>query len=212
MRFWRRKNMNTDKPTADTNPQGQSPHDSDIPMDDHAEMDDSQDTGSDDLARLANELEEARQRTIRLMADFQNYQRRAFLNEECARVEGAAKVVSAVVGIVDHFDMAMNQDPAKASAQQIIDGVKVIREELLKVLHQQGVRIIRPEPNDEFKPGMHEAIMQQEADGVEPGRVVATFQAGYLLATGGGSGGGGGSSGGGERVLRPAKVSVSPTS
>jgi molecular chaperone GrpE (heat shock protein) len=49
-------------------------------------------------------------------------------------------------------------------------------------------------------PGIHEAIMQQAAEGVEPGHVAATLQTGYVLAGGGG--------GGGERVLRPAKVSV----
>lgn len=202
MPFWRKKNMNTDKDTADTSHEGQTRHEEGMHMDDQSGFDVSEQPGDpDELARLAAELEEARQRTLRLMADFQNYQRRAFQNEEAARIEGASKVVSAVVGIVDHFDMAVNQDPATASAQQIIDGVKVIREELLRVLHQQGVRLIRPEPNDEFKPGVHEAVMQQSADGVDPGRVVATFQAGFLLSTGGGC----------ERVLRPAKVSVAPT-
>ena len=157
---------------------------------------------SDDIANLQGKLEEANSRALRAMADFQNYQRRAFLNEQHARTEGAAKVVSGVVGVVDHFDLALTQDPAKASADQIISGVKVIREELLKVLGQNGVSLIRPEPNDEFTPGRHEAIMQQKAEGIEPGRIVAVFQPGYALAAPG--------SPTGERVLRPAKVSVSP--
>lgn len=157
---------------------------------------------NDDIAKLEAELDEARSRSLRIMADFQNYQRRSFVNEQNARTEGAAKVVSGVVGVMDHFDLALTQDPDKASAEQIIAGVKVIREELLKVLHQHGVSIIRPEPNDEFTPGRHEAIMQQKAEGIQPGGVVAVFQPGYAIAAPG--------SPTGERVLRPAKVSVAP--
>ena len=47
--------------------------------------------------------------------------------------------------------------------------------------------------------------MQQQAEGIEPGHVVSTFQAGYTLA------GPSGSPPGSERVLRPAKVAVAPT-
>jgi len=154
---------------------------------------------TDDFAKLQAELDEARSRALRVMADFQNYQRRALLNEQTARTEGAARVVSSIVGVVDHFDLALTQDPATATAEQIIAGVTVIREELLKVLAQNGVSLIRPAPNDEFTPGRHEAIMQQQAEGIEPGRVVALFQPGYALTTQAG-----------ERVIRAAKVSVSP--
>ena len=52
--------------------------------------------------------------------------------------------------MIDHFDMALTQDPAKASAQQIIDGVKVIREELLRSLTRHGVTLIQPQANEEF--------------------------------------------------------------
>ncbi|MBL9001904.1 MAG: nucleotide exchange factor GrpE [Phycisphaerae bacterium] len=157
---------------------------------------------SDDISNLQSKLEEANSRALRAMADFQNYQRRAFMNEQHARTEGAAKVVSGVVGVLDHFDLALGQDAAKASAEQIIAGVRVIREELLKVLNQHGVSLIRPEPGEEFTPGRHEAIMQQKAEGVAPGRIVAVFQPGYALACPGTQTG--------ERVLRAAKVSVSP--
>jgi len=150
----------------------------------------------DKLAALTAELQDAKDRALRLMADYQNYQRRAFNNEEVAKQQGIASVVSSVVPILDHFDIALTQDPAKATAEQIIAGVRVIREELLKALVQRGVGVIAPQPNDQFNPGRHEAIMQQPAEGVAPGHIVSCFQAGYTL--------------GPERVLRPAKVVVAP--
>lgn len=148
------------------------------------------------LAQLSAELDDAKARALRLMADYQNYQRRAYLNEDVAKQQGIASVVSSVVPVLDHFDLALMQDPSKASAEQIIAGVKVIREELLKALAQRGVGVIAPKPNDEFNPGRHEAVMQQPADGILPGHIVQCFQLGYTL--------------GPDRVLRPAKVVVAP--
>ncbi|MDX2117684.1 MAG: nucleotide exchange factor GrpE [Planctomycetota bacterium] len=152
------------------------------------------------IAELEAQLAEANSRALRVMADFQNYQRRALQNEAQAKAFGVAGVVERIVTVLDHFDMALNQDASKASAEQIIAGVRVIREELLKVLQQHGVTLVNPAPNDEFTPGSHEAIMQQPAEGVEPGRIVQTFQPGYAM-----------NYSGVERMIRPAKVVVAPS-
>lgn len=164
--------------------------------------------GSDDASslreqvdKLMAERDEAQSRYLRSLADYQNYQRRALQNEQVARVEGAARVVKDVANVMDHLDLALKQDLAKLGpgAEQVLSGVRVIREELLKVLAAHGVALISPAKNDEFTPGRHEAIMQQPDPDTKPGHVVATFQPGYTLT-----------SSGIERVLRPAKVSVAP--
>lgn len=155
------------------------------------------------VTKLEQDLAEANSRALRAMADFQNYQKRSLMNESIAKASGVAGVVTGVVTVLDHFDLALQQDTTKVTAEQLIGGVKVIREELIRVLQLHGVGIVNPKPGDDFVPGIHEAIMQQQAEGIAPGKVVATFQAGYTLA--------GGAAGGGERVLRPAKVSVAPS-
>jgi molecular chaperone GrpE len=151
------------------------------------------------IARLEKELAEERIRAMRLMADFQNFQRRATSNERVARAQGISAVVTSVVPVIDHFDLALAQDPSKASVQQIVEGVKVIREELLRVLTRHGVQVVSPVQNDVFVPGKHEAIMQMPAEGVASGHVAQTFQPGFVLREGEQ-----------EFVLRPAKVAVAP--
>jgi molecular chaperone GrpE len=153
------------------------------------------DSGASALERLRAERDELNDKYLRALAEFQNYQRRAFNNEKEARQQGVSSVLNSILPVMDHFDMALTLDPAKASAQQVIDGVKVIRAELLRALQSAGVGVINPGSNDEFDPGQHQAIMQQPAAGVEPGHIVSTFQPGYTL---------------GERVVRPAKVVVAP--
>jgi molecular chaperone GrpE len=101
-----------------------------------------------------------------------------------------------VIPVLDHFDLALGQDPAKVTADQIVSGVKVIRDELLKVLQRHGVNLIEPKPNDEFDPTRHQAVLQQQDEAIEPGHIVQTLQMGYALN---------------DRAIRPASVSVRPT-
>ncbi len=147
-----------------------------------------------ELARLRAELEETKARMLRVMADYQNYERRAIQNQLRAKQDGSADVALGVVGVLDHFDLALGHDAAKGSAEQIIAGVRVIRDELIKTLGRHGVGLINPARGEEFQPGRHEAIMQKSEADLPPGHVVMTFQSGYTL---------------GDRVLRPAKVAVS---
>lgn len=145
---------------------------------------------------LRTERDEARDHCTRVMADYANSQKRAVANEQQARDQGTRGLLYSIMPIVDHFDMALGQDPGKASARDVIQGVGMIKDELLRALSAHGVGLIRPAPNDDFDPTRHEAVTQQAADGVEPGRVVSTLRVGYTLA---------------DKVVRPAQVSVAPS-
>jgi molecular chaperone GrpE len=196
---WRSKKMTGDKATPDASDAASSNESQMNPTDGQPGSGDVQAEFGADIIAVQAELDDAKGRILRLMADFQNYQRRALQNEQVARAEGVARVASSMVGVVDHFDFALNQSVGTATVEQVIAGVKVIRDELVKELSRHGVSLISPVKNDEFLPGRHEAVMQQPAEGVTPGHIAATFQTGYLLA-----------SNGSERVLRPAKVAVAP--
>jgi len=149
----------------------------------------------DPIEVLQRERDEFESKYRRALADFQNYQRRAVQNEQEARLAGARSVVGSVVNVVDHFDLALQLDPAKTSAEQVIGGVRVIRDELFKALQTHGVSAIEPRVGEEFQPGRHEAVMQFAAEGVGAGCVSMVMQVGYAI---------------GDRVLRPAKVAVAP--
>ncbi len=144
---------------------------------------------------LQRELDEAKSLRLRALADFQNYQRRSIQNEEEAKRQGAASVLRTVINSLDHFDQALAQAD-KLSPEQAVAGIKLIRDEIVRAIEQgHGVAVIRPNPNDEFTPGRHEALAQLPREGVAPGHIVEVYQPGYAL---------------GDRVLRAAKVIVAP--
>lgn len=148
------------------------------------------------IEALTAERDDAKAAYLRSLADFQNYQRRSLENEREAKRQGVTSLLLSVVPVIDHFDMALTLDPEKTSAQQVVDGVRVIRDELIRVLGMHGVTPINPALNDELDPNRHHALMQQSAPGVEPGRISRTLQVGYAL---------------GDRVIRPANVMVAPS-
>lgn len=149
----------------------------------------------DALVETIRQRDENFARFQEMAAEHRNFQRRASLNEQEARTSSRQGVVQALIPLMDHFEMALLQDPEKVSAKDVIYGVEMIRGEFLKMLSGYGVSAIEPKVGDEFDPGKHAAMMQQAMDGVEPGHISLLMSVGYML---------------GERVIRPAKVGVAP--
>jgi molecular chaperone GrpE len=147
------------------------------------------------LLDTLTQRDENHAKLIRAIADHQNYQRRAANNERDAREMAVRGVVSSLIPLIDQFELALMQDPAKVSGETITMGVRMIRDEFVRTLSGYGVSPISPQVGDEFRPGDHEAMMQMAAEDVQPGHISMVMNTGYKL---------------GERVVRPAKVGVAP--
>jgi|688.fasta_scaffold229660_2 molecular chaperone GrpE len=147
------------------------------------------------LAACEAELAQAKGDALRAIADFQNLQRRTAEQEPRVRLGAAGGVVRQVIPVLDHFDLALAQDPSRMTVAAAVDGLRIVRGELIKALERSGVELIQPKPGEAFDPHRAEAIMQAPAQGVGPGCVSMLLQPGYLL---------------GDTVLRPAKVAVAP--
>lgn len=145
----------------------------------------------DDLsARLAAADEEK----LRVLAELQNFRRRAAQSEQQARQQGQRSAVQQLLGVLDHFDLTLTQiDPEQATAASVLEGVKLIQAETVRILAGMGVAVIKPETGEAFEPGRHTAIMQQPTTDTEPGNVLHLARAGYAIA---------------EQVIRPAEVVV----
>lgn len=171
----------------------ENPTDQDLPIDAEGGMQ------TDDLAvaveRLTAERDEAIAARMRAQADFANFQRRSIENEARARVGGLVQLTRALMPVLDHFDLALAQDPSRLTVEQLAKSIEMTRAELQKALEQNGIARIEPTPGTEFDPLQHDAVMRQPAEGIAPGCVSMRFQTGWRL---------------GESVLRPAKVAVAP--
>ncbi len=161
-----------------------------------AGMDAELDTLRSRISQLEDQNAQLNQDKLRALADYHNFAKRAAANEREAKTQGTTAIVLNILPVIDNFDLALGQDLSKVTAEQIAGGVKVIRDELLRVLQKHGVSMIEPAPGEEFDPHRHQAVTQMQDESVQPGHIVRCLQAGYALH---------------ERVIRPASVGVRPT-
>ena len=145
------------------------------------------------LRQVLADGDTAREDRLRALAEVRNNQRRAAENERRVEQAARASVYRSVLPVLDQMEMALDQDLEAISVRQLADGVRIARDELTKVLTDQGVSRIDPGVGDPFDPVRHEAMLRQEAEGIETDHIVMILQPGYAV---------------GERVLRPAKVAV----
>ena len=149
----------------------------------------------DEVGALRQQVAELENRYKRALADYQNFQRRSIENEQRAREHGKESVVREMIPLIEHFKLALDMDPDKTSADQVLKGVRGIVDEFMRKLGGFGVAAIEPKPGEEFDPMRHEAMMQVDNAEVGPGCVVMSLQTGYEMS---------------GRVVQAAKVSVRP--
>lgn len=154
-------------------------------------------SGADDivgaLVLVARQRDEHLDSLRRAAADLQNFQRRARIQAQEAREQAVRGVVTSLLMSLDTFDLALQQDPATVNAEQVFQGIRAIKGEILRQLGMHGVTAVEPRAGDEFQPGLHEAVMHEPTGAVQAGSVARSLQTGYAM---------------GERVIRPAKVAV----
>jgi molecular chaperone GrpE len=147
-----------------------------------------------EVEQLRSDLEQAVGARQRALADFANFQRRAVENESKSRERGIAEVVRNLVPVLDQFEMALDQEGA--SKDSILEGVSLVRDELMRALAKNGVESITPQMGEEFDPNRHEAMLQHPAESIEPGHVSLIVKSGWSM---------------GALVLRPAQVGIAPS-
>lgn len=130
----------------------------------------------------------------RATADFENYKRRMYTEQQSWTIAAQKQILLDVLAIVDDFERALEQQKiieVSSDLRSWVDGTTMVYNAVLKILQRNNIRAI--EETTEFDPMLHEAIMQVESKDHTSGQVVQVLQKGYMI---------------GDAVLRPAKVSV----
>jgi molecular chaperone GrpE len=132
------------------------------------------------IATIAIELAEAKDRMLRIAADFDNWKKRARKDQVDGEMRVKESVLHDFLEIVDGLERAAACDDSKENdAKSIRNGVEL-------VLRQFRSKLERYQR-------MHEAISQVPSADVKPGSVLHELQKGYVI---------------GEKLLRPAMVVV----
>lgn len=146
-----------------------------------------------EIAGLKKELAELEDRFLRKAAEFDNYKKRTLRQFDEVVHSAENRIFSDVLGIVDNFQRALNQEENQADFESFKEGMRMIYEQFKKFLGDHSVRQIET-VGRHFDPNLHEAVMQVESDEHPEGVVATELAGGYMK---------------GDRVIRHAKVGVS---
>lgn len=152
-------------------------------------------TGVDALETLQAELNESKDKYVRLYAEFENYRKKVAKDkEELARYANESLVFE-ILPFIDNLEMCLKHSteaPAQ-STQALVQGVENTVRELRRTLEKFGLTGIDA-TGKPFDPAFHHAMSQMERADVEVNTVVEEFRKGYLFR---------------DKVLRPSLVAVS---
>ena len=153
-------------------------------------------TGKEEIAALRRKAEERDSfldQLLRTRAEFENYQKRVRKENESSTQYAIQNLVLDFLPELDNFDRALKLADNSKDFDKFVEGIKLIEEQLFKVLAKYGVEPIET-VGKAFDPNLHEAVMEEENNELPHHTIIDELQGGFLLK---------------ERVIRPSKVKVS---
>ena len=155
-----------------------------------------QPSADDEIARLQDQLEAAKQDIRYAKAETQNVRRRMEKDIADARAYASTAFARDILSVADNLARALEVIPPDLREDEkwknLVNGLEATGREIEKVFGGHGISRIaaRGLPLD---PHQHQAMLEIPSDEAEPGTVLQELQAGYMIK---------------DRLLRPAMVAV----
>ncbi len=168
---------------------------------DMLEKNDAQAEGGDDqmqeeLAKLREELDVAKQDALYARAEMQNVRRRLEKDIADTRSYAATSFARDILSVADNLSRALSSIPADLrddeKMKNIVAGIEATSREIDKVFGNHGITRVAA-MGMPLDPNQHQAMIEIPSTEAEPGTVVQELQAGYMIK---------------DRLLRPAMVAV----
>ena len=142
------------------------------------------------VEKLTGDLQEKKDRLLRLQADFDNFRRRSAKEREEISAVVTQNFCKDMLPLLDNFERAMAAETKDVEAFQ--KGVEMIFTQFQEILKKNGLEHIEA-IGQKFDPNFHQAVMRVEDPEREDDTVAQELQKGYMVK---------------GRVIRPSMVQV----
>ncbi|WP_224996841.1 nucleotide exchange factor GrpE [Cesiribacter sp. SM1] len=141
------------------------------------------------------ELEEQKEKYLRLYSEFENFRRRTAKEKMELTRTANEEMASAMLPVLDDFERAIKAfEKDNSQSDSTKEGMMLIYNKFKSALERKGVKVMQVEAGSEFDAEYQEAITQIPApDESLKGKVVDVVEKGYTL---------------GDKVIRFAKVVI----
>ena len=143
------------------------------------------------IAELESALAEAKDRHLRVAADFDNFRKRSRQEHAETIQHASADLIGRLLPALDDLQKALEHTP-EGTDESWVKGLELSVRKLEEAMGAHGLQPIEA-LGERFDPKLHEAIGHEESSELPEDTVVAELRRGYRIR---------------ERVVRPALVKV----
>ena len=148
---------------------------------------------SSKMKALEQELQEQKEKYLRLSADFDNYRKRTMKEKIDWNKQAGADIFARILPVLDNLERAMKAVEEAKDLEAVKEGMHLIYNMFNEYLGQQGVKEIEA-MHQVFDTDVHDAVTKIPApDKKLKGKIVDVIERGYFLN---------------DKVLRYAKVVI----
>ena len=140
--------------------------------------------------KITAELNETKDRLLRVMAEYDNFRKRSQKEKEMAYGDTKASTIGEFLPVYDNFMRAMSAEATDLDSFK--KGMEMIFNQYGETFKKLGVESFG-EKGETFDPNIHNAVMHGEDDALPENSISDVFSTGYKM---------------GDRVIRPAIVKV----
>ena len=140
--------------------------------------------------KLTAELNETKDKLLRVMAEYDNFRKRSQKEKEMAYGDTKASTIAEFLPVYDNFQRAMSAEATDLDSFK--KGIEMIFNQYGETFKKLGVESFG-EKGETFDPNIHNAVMHGEDEELPENSISDVFSTGYKM---------------GDRVIRPAIVKV----
>ena len=146
---------------------------------------------ADKISDVQNELQESKEKYLRLYSEFENYRRRTS-KEKLEMIEVSnQELIKDILPVIDDFKRALKA--IKSEQKDDFEGFNLISQKLNNILRKYNLIKMEVNKEDVFDLELHEAITNSPASKKFKGKIIDIIEEGYLI---------------GEKIIRHAKVVI----
>ncbi len=149
-------------------------------------------TDENEKENEVKETDDFETKYLRLAADFQNFKKRTEKEKSDIFKSANARLITELLPLIDDFDRAIEHSE-ESSKESFADGIEMIIKRFAEILCKEGLEYIDVK-DAMFDPNLHHAVMMEEVEGEESGKILQELQKGYKVN---------------GKVIRPSMVKVS---
>ena len=129
--------------------------------------------------KLREQLKEQNDKYLRLMAEYDNYQKRTQREKAQRYADAVADTVEQLLPIGDNLERALKTEVTSEDAKKFKEGVELVMRQFMDSLTKLEVKPI-PAVGEQFDPNLHNAVMHIEDESIDDNTIVEEFMKGYI--------------------------------